>query len=363
MKEINTQHYSEDEIDIIEYLNKVYKERKLILKSSIIAAFVGIVFALSQQNEYTSSTTFIPQLSSEVKTGGSSLSSLASLAGINIGGFEGSSVFPPSLYPQVVNSFPFKLELLSSNIELNNKKLTVRQYFSENESSFDFIGTLKKYTLGLPSLISKSLRTADSGNSRSGIYSVSEEDQELFNKLSQKSSLSMNESKGFITMSYTDKNKSVAAQITKIAQTLLQQKIIKFKVQSSKEILDYTQNQYNDKKIIFQKIQDERAIFVDQNINISSSLYQNKLSRIENELSVAQSIVMQLASQVEQAKLQVSKDTPVFITIKPVNIPYERSSPKRKLIVFTYIFIGFILSCTYIFAKEPVLKFFNSVKS
>lgn len=363
MNYISDKKVNDSEIDLVVLIKKLFINKKIIIKTSFVSFIFGLIIAISQPNQFTSTTTFIPQLSSEVKTGGSSLSSLASLAGINIGGFEGSSVFPPSLYPQVVNSFPFKLELLSSNIELNNKKLTVRQYFSENESSFDFIGTLKKYTLGLPSLISKSLRTADSGNSRSGIYSVSEEDQELFNKLSQKSSLSINESKGFITMSYTDKNKSVAAQITKIAQTLLQQKIIKFKVQSSKEILDYTQNQYNDKKIIFQKIQDERAIFVDQNINISSSLYQNKLSRIENELSVAQSIVMQLASQVEQAKLQVSKDTPVFITIKPVNIPYERSSPKRKLIVFTYIFIGFILSCTYIFAKEPVLKFFNSVKS
>ena len=39
------------------------------------------------------------------------------------------------------------------------------------------------------------------------------------------------------------------------------------------------------KKLNFEILQDKRAIFVDENINISSSLFQNKLNRIESELS------------------------------------------------------------------------------
>ena len=95
MNEISKQQVSEDEIDLIELLKKVYLEKKFILKTSILAALFGIVYALFQPNEFTSSTTFIPQLSSGVKTGGSSLSGLASLAGINIGSMESSSEFPP----------------------------------------------------------------------------------------------------------------------------------------------------------------------------------------------------------------------------------------------------------------------------
>jgi hypothetical protein len=110
-----------DEIDLIELLKKIYLEKKFILKISILAALFGVVYALFQPNEFTSSTTFIPQLSSGVKTGGSSLSGLASLAGINIGSMESSSEFPPTLYPQVVNGVPFKLDLLSNEITLNNK--------------------------------------------------------------------------------------------------------------------------------------------------------------------------------------------------------------------------------------------------
>ena len=370
MNEISNQRESDDEIDLIVLLKKVYLEKKFILKTSILAALFGIVYALFQPNEFTSSTTFIPQLSSGVKAGGSSLSGLASLAGINIGSLESSSEFPPSLYPQVVNGIPFKLDLLSSTINLNDRKILVKDYFSNQDSSPNIFGTIKKYTiglpsllLGLPSLLLGSFNAQDIAPSKSEIYSVSQEDQKLFNTLNKALSLSLNEKEGFITISFTDNNKNVAAQITQIAQTLLQKKIIEFKNQSSKEMLDFAMKQYSEKKTSYEKLQDERAVFVDKNINISSSLFQNKLSRIESEVNISASIVQQLASQVEQAKLQVNKDTPVFTTIKPVTIPFERSAPNRRLIVITFLFSGFVLSCGYVLVKEPASDILKSIKS
>jgi uncharacterized protein involved in exopolysaccharide biosynthesis len=350
-----------DEIDLIELLKKIYLEKKLILKISVLAALFGVVYALSQPNEYTSSTTFIPQLSSGVKTGGSSLSGLASLAGINIGSMESSSEFPPTLYPQVVNGVPFRVELLSNEITLNNELVVVKDYFLENKSSFNILRTIKKYTIGLPSLIL--FKNQKEYTNQSKIYSITEEDKDLFQILENNLSLSINEKEGFITISYTDNNKNVAAQVTQIAQNLLQEKIIEFKNKSSKEMLDFATKQYSDKKESYEKLQDERAVFVDKNINISSSLFQNKLSRLESEVNISESIVQQLASQVEQAKLQVNKDTPVFTTIKPVTIPFERSAPKRSLIVIGFVFLGLVLSAAYVLVKEPISDIIKSIKS
>ena len=351
-----------DEIDLIELLKKIYLEKKFIFKISVLAALFGVVYALFQPNEYTSSTTFIPQLSSGIKTGGSSLSGLASLAGINIGSMESSSEFPPTLYPQVVNGVPFRVELLSNEITLNNELVAVKDYL-EKKSSFNILGTIKKYTIGLPSLILSSFKNQKEYTNESKIYSITNDDETLFKILENNLSLSINEKEGFITISFTDTNKNIAAQITQISQNLLQEKIIEFKNKSSREMLDFALKQYSDKKESHEKLQDEKAVFVDKNINISSSLFQNKLSRLESEVNISESIVQQLASQVEQAKLQVNKDTPVFTTIKPVTIPFERSAPKRSLIVITFLFLGFVLSCGYVLIKEPASAILKSIKS
>jgi uncharacterized protein involved in exopolysaccharide biosynthesis len=351
-----------DEIDLIELLKKIYLEKKFIFKISVLAALFGVVYALFQPNEFTSSTTFIPQLSSGVKTGGSSLSGLASLAGINIGSMESSSEFPPTLYPQVVNGVPFRVELLSNEITLNNELVAVKDYL-EKKSSFNILVTIKKYTIGLPSLILSSFKNQKEYTNESKIYSITEKDKDLFQILEKNLSLSINEKEGFITIAFTDTNKNVAAQITQISQNLLQEKIIEFKNKSSREMLDFALKQYSDKKESYEKLQDEKAVFVDKNINISSSLFQNKLNRLESEVNISESIVQQLASQVEQAKLQVNKDTPVFTTIKPVTIPFERSAPKRSLIVIIFLFLGFVLSCGYVLIKEPASAILKSIKS
>ena len=351
-----------DEIDLIELLKKIYLEKKFILKISILVSLFGVVYALLQPNEFTSSTTFIPQLSSGVKTGGSSLSGLASLAGINIGSMESSSEFPPTLYPQVVNGVPFRVKLLSNEITLNNELVTVKDYL-EKKSSFNILRTIKKYTIGLPSLILSSFKNQKEYTNESKIYSITEEDKYLFQILENNLSLSINEKEGFITISFTDNNKNVAAQITQISQNLLQEKIIEFKNKSSKEMLDFAMKQYSDKKESYEKLQDERAVFVDKNINISSSLFQNKLSRLESEVNISESIVQQLASQVEQAKLQVNKDTPVFTTIKPVTIPFERSAPKRSLIVIIFAFMGLVFSSGFVLVNEPVKEILKSIRS
>ena len=361
MKEIQNHNSSEDEIDLIELLKKVYLEKKFILKVSVLVGLFGIVYALFQPNEFTSTTTFIPQLSSGVKTGGSSLGGLASLAGINLGDMGSSSEFPPSLYPQVVNGIPFKIDLLSSTINLNGGEILVKDYLSNQ--GLNILGTIKKYTIGLPSLLLGSFNAQDVVLSKSEIYSVTQEDQELFKTVSSALSLSINDKEGFITISFTDNDKNIAAQITQIAQTLLQKKIIEFKNQSSKEMLDFATKQYDEKKNSYEKLQDKRAIFVDKNINISSSLFQNKLSRIESEVNISASIVQQLASQVEQAKLQVNKDTPVFTTIQPVTIPFERSAPKRSQIVIVFGFLGIVVSVCYVLVKEPLKEILKSIKS
>jgi uncharacterized protein involved in exopolysaccharide biosynthesis len=274
---------------------------------------------------------------------------------------ESSSEFPPTLYPQVVNGVPFRVELLSNKITFKNELVVVKDYFLENKSSFNILRTIKKYTIGLPSLIL--FKNQKEYTNQSKIYSITEEDKGLFQILENNLSLSINEKEGFITISYTDNNKNVAAQVTQIAQNLLQEKIIEFKNKSSKEMLDFATKQYSDKKESYEKLQDERAVFVDKNINISSSLFQNKLSRLESEVNISESIVQQLASQVEQAKLQVNKDTPVFTTIKPVTIPFERSAPKRSLIVIVFVFLGLVLSAVYVLVKEPISDIIKSIKS
>jgi uncharacterized protein involved in exopolysaccharide biosynthesis len=259
---------------------------------------------------------------------------------------------------------PYKLDLLDESIEVEGQTMVLSNYLADDSGS-SVIGTIKKYTIGLPGTILSVLRgsTAETVTTTEGeLYQISEDDRKLFEALNTKLVLSLNEKEGFVTLEFSDENKYIAAQVAERAKELLQERIIEFKNQSARELLDFTTKQYQENKASYETLQDSIAIFKDQNLNISSSLYQNRLDRLERELNIASSVVEQLASQVEQAKLQVNKDTPVFTIIEPVTVPFERSAPKRSLIVVIWTFLGVVLSTGYILVKDPAKEIFASIK-
>ena len=71
------------------------------------------------------------------------------------------------------------------------KKFYVKDYFSNQGSSLNILGTIKKYTIGLPSLLLGSFNAQDVAPSKSEIYSVSQEDQALFDTIEGVLSLSI----------------------------------------------------------------------------------------------------------------------------------------------------------------------------
>lgn len=353
--------FEDDSIDLVALLKQIYQGRRLIILSAFVAAILGVIVALATPNTYTSGATFIPQTGGDVKAP-SGLSGLASLAGINLSSMGGGSEIPPTLYPQIVSSVPYRMELMNSPVSKDSDQ-TLRDYLNKNylESSSG-IGILKKYTIGLPEAILKALQGSSEVADNVDIFQISEEDKKLFELLSDKLTLALNEKEGFVTLGFSDKDKFVAAQVAERAKELLQERIIAFKNQSARELLEFTTKQYQENKASYETLQDSIAIFKDQNLNISSSLYQNRLDRLERELNIASSVVEQLASQVEQAKLQVNKDTPVFTIIEPVTVPFERSAPKRSLIVIIWTFLGLVLSTGFVLIKDPAKEIITSIR-
>ena len=359
-----------DEIDLVELLLKVWQGRIMAIKMSVIFAFLGIIMALSSANVYSTSTTFIPK--GKASGGGGSLTGLASLAGINLGGTSGSSSeIPPSMYPMLLNSIPFQEKLLELKIPENGSHVLMKEYllnqmyFTDSNSSnfLNIVSILKQYTIGLPALLKgkifEKMNALPIYDEIPTIKRLSLEDEQLYAYISGLITISVDPKEGFITLSVEDKDPQVAAILTLNTRNLLQKEVIDFKIKNAQESLTFTEDLYTEKKIAFEALQDELASFRDQHQNISSGLFENKIRRLETKLSIARAVNEELAKQVEQARIQVSKDTPVFTIIDPVVIPNQRISPKRTLIVLGFTFLGFFLGLGYALIKEP----FATIKS
>ena len=325
---------SSDEIDLIDLLKKVFKAKKTILYITIISSAIGVLLAVITPNKYTAKTVFIPQ---NQDSGSTSLSGVASLVGINLGNNTVSGYIPSAMYPQIAQSSKFKRLLLSENIDIIDNV------------------TLKSYLIKTHGL------SFEDANSSSNLY-VSKLEEKCFELITKIISISVNQKDGFVSISASMSNAEYSATVASKAKEILQKIIIENKIESAKQNLIFTETQLSEKRVVFDEVQAKLAFFSDSNLNSVNSFVINEKSKLEAEFEIINAVVTELSKQVEQAKLQVTKDTPVFSTIIEAVIPNERTSPKRIELILIFGFIGFILGILYALTIDPVREIIHSFK-
>lgn len=336
----------EQEIDLVEVIRKLWRNRKLILKVTVAFMILGVLVALFSAKEYTAGSTLVPQ-SSDKKIGGS-LSGLAAMAGINLGDMTGGEVLSPKIYPKVLASIPFQKDIMYTRVKFEDfdEPVTVLDYYTNEEyQRFSLGKTIVKYTIGLPGVILKAIRGEQpepefSGSAENQIQSLSKDEKKCIDILKDKINLNLNEKDGYVQLSVDMPDAWSAAQLAERVQVLLQKYITEFKIEKVQSNLDFVQGRYDEAKRDFEQVQEERAIFRDANKNLISAKAQTEQEKLDTRYNLTLSIYTELAKQLEQAKIQVKEITPVFTIVDPVTVPIERSKPKRALICILFTFLG-----------------------
>tara|TARA_B100000963_G_scaffold314533_1_gene293134 strand:- start:380 stop:1372 length:993 start_codon:yes stop_codon:yes gene_type:complete len=325
-----------DEIDLIELLKTAWNGRKQIVIISFVFVLVGVAAALLSPIVYSSSTTFIN--SQTESSSASGLSGVASLVGINLGGMSSGSEIPPSMYPQLGESIEFKRDLLNSYIDAK-EQIKLEGFLA------DYNDIEKSVTENNNKLF------------------ISEYEDALFNVIDDVISISVNLKDGFVTISANMPNSEYAANTCINAREILQETVINNRIKSAKQKLEYSEKQLASKRIEFEEIQNKLAYFNDSNLNLVTSSVINERKKLEAEFQIINAVMVELSKQVEQRKLQVSEDTPVFSIIKEASMAVKKSSPKRTQMVLIFGFIGLLASILYTLAKIPLVQILKEINS
>ncbi|WP_282125717.1 Wzz/FepE/Etk N-terminal domain-containing protein [Marinifilum flexuosum] len=352
----------DDEIDLIALAKTLWEGRRTVIKTTLIFMAIGLFVAIFSEKEYTASCTMVPQSAEGGSKLGGSLGGLAAMAGINLGSMGGGSTIPPTLYPKIVNSVPFQKELMKTPLTIKglDKPVSFADYYLEFKEPGLF-GYIKKYTIGLPGLILKSIRgdRSLSGVEGSGVegpsddlISISQKEKKLIERLQKQLSIEVNDKEGYVFLSARMPEAMAAAQIVKKAQVLLQDAITDFKIQKAKDQLAFVEERYTEKEREVKVAQEKLALFRDRNKNVSTATAQTELERLTAEYNLVYGVYSELAKQQETQKIQVKEDTPVFTIIEPVSVPMEISKPKRAMILLIWTFLGGILGVGMLFGKR-----------
>lgn len=350
-------------IDLISIIKKLLSRKNLIIKSAIIFFLVGCIIALTSPIIYKSEITFIPQTSDQ-SSSSAGISSLATIAGIRLNSDSSLDKYiSPILYSKIIESDEFSIELFDQDIFLEDgSKIKLKDYLNSKSISFDPIGLIKKYLID--SFRNENTKTLSNDKFYDEYNFISNEEYGLVNLFKEKFSIEANKIEGYIKVVGTDKNPFVSTQIVNLVTKNLQSIIISLRTNKIKEQLEYSEKQYENKKKEFEILQNKLARFRDSNKNISTAVFMSELQKLESEYQLQENILLTLATEYNNNKIKLNKNTPIFSVIDEVSVPKFRSKPQRKLIVLIVLFLGLFSVMTYIIMIEDFLKnFINNLNS
>lgn len=344
----NNMPVEEQEIDLVELIQKMWINRWLIIKVTGVFVVLGVLVALFSAKVYTASCDIVPDTG---KSGNSKMSSLAALAGVNLGEGADVTALSPLVYQNIMNGTSFRKELMQTKIDFEkaDKPVSFFDYYTSEEYNkpgvFDYI---KKYTIGLPFVILNAIRGEQPepdysaiGNSEGPtMETLSKDEYNALKILEQCVALTLDNKNGYVTITTNMPEAVASAQLAQATVVLLQKYITEFKIAKVQSNLDFIQSRYNEAKKNFEDIQVRRAAFRDANTNTNKYSARVEAEKLDAEYTLAMNLYSELATQLEQAKIEVKKDTPILTVVRPVTIPYKKSKPQRLQILVVFTFLG-----------------------
>lgn len=366
IKEEGTQQDPEElEIDLMEYVRKLWSVRKLLLKAAVVGLVVGLVIALSLPREYTVGVTLSPESGKNASGGG--LSGMASMLGFGSMSLGGDAdALNITLFPEIVASTPFLLELLDTHVTTLDGKVdtTFMAYLDEQKSPW--WGTL----LALPGMAIGGVKSLFSDKKDEALentvnpFHLTEKQASKVGSLRKAIMVDVDKKTGVTSVSVTLQDPLVTATITDTVVAKLQQYITAYRVSKAQQDCNYLEQLYKDRQKEYYEAQQSYANYMDANKSVILQSVLTERERLQNEMSLAYQVYSQVATQLQVARAKVQEAKPVFAVVEPSTVPLQPSGTSKKVVMLGFIFLAVIGTSAWIlFGLDFWVKFKSELSS
>lgn len=333
-------------IDFKALFKVLWKEKWLIIAITLLFTIGGTWYAFTAREEFVSEGKILPEVTSG---GNSSLGGLANMIGI--GGFElglknNTDAIRPDLYPAVIESTPFYLELLNQNFQTKNGNYILFEKFynlkieNNNKAEPEFLIKFKA--------------------NPKGIIIVNRITEERIKDLKSRINASIDKKSGLITISVKMPDPVLAAEISKFAMGYLTEYVTNYRTEKLKQEVDFLGQKVASAKGEYYKDQSRKASYADQfyapTIRLQSADIQRE--RLESQYKMSSNVYSELLKKFEEAKIKLQQETPIFQILDPPVVSNLKSEPKKSLIILGAAFIGVLMSFLIVIMSKGNYKTF-----
>ena len=322
------QQTEEQEIDLLELAQKLWRRRKSFYKTCGIAVVVALVVAFSIPKEYAVTVTLSPE--SGESSGSGSLGGIASMMGVNLGSGDGADALNITLFPDILSSNPFALELYGMPVTVEDGEETTSMPLNEYMESQS-----KPWWSWLMSLPGKAV---------GGILSLFKDEEE------GRESAELNP----FRLSKEETLKLEAATVADSVVRKLQDYVTDYRTRKAIDDCAYWEKLYTERQSEYYAAQQAYATYVDENKGLYTQKSKVEGERLQNDMNLAYQVYSQTAQQLQLTRGKIQEAKPVFAVVNPATVPIKAASPKKLMILVGFVFLAFCGTAGWILFGEDI---------
>ena len=327
------------QIDLVTLITQLWSRKWTIILIAFLSGVLGFVLALDIPKRYRTVVTLAPE--STESDLASAASSISSLLGKGFGTPASDAIYP-ELYPDIINTIPFSVEMLNIPVRTMDGSYSGDLYhYLTTQQKMPWWSKVKH---GIKNLFhAKKTDVSDELDP----YSLTKRQKALIDSFHKMVTCEVDVKTSVIVLTSEMQDKLVACTVADSLCVKLQEYVTEYKTNKAKNDLATVRKLYEEAKSDYMSAQHEYAAFLDRNVNLVRESVKAEAVRLENEQNITYGVYQEMSSQLAVARAKLQEQTPAFTILEPARLAEWHFAPKKSVIAIVFAFLGGLFACVF----------------
>ncbi len=314
--------------------------RKICIYAGV-AGVIGVILAFATPKTYKSTVILAPEESGAGFSG--SISSLASMVGMNMKMGQTGDALYPEIYPDLMGSTDFIVGLFPIKVtkDKTGEQYTYQEYLQGHQKLAFY-----DYPKALLGNIIKNLTTEKAGpNHKLDPFRLTRDEYDIVQGIQGNIDCLVDKKTNVITITVKDQDPLIAATVADSVQKHLQRAITDYRTKKARVDLEYMNQLFTEARKQYDKARQTYAAYADANQDVLLQTYRMKEEDLENDMQLKYNIYQQVVEQRQLAHAKVQERTPAFTIVQGASVPIKHSNRPKIVVLIIWMFLGTMLRC------------------
>ncbi len=322
------------EIRISEILRLVWDNKMRFIKVGAVTFVLACAYILCIPRYYRSEVRLVPEAENAINA--SSLASIASTFGFDIGLGQSTDAISPEIYPDLFESNDFMVDLLGIGVRTEDGTVQTDYYtyLKEYQKSTPWGPTLRRVKNFFKFKKKQPVGMEGVGeDGKLNAFMLSENDNALVELARASIRCGIDKKTGIVSIQVEDQDRLIAATMADSVRMRLQDFITTYRTNKARVDVDYYQKLCAEAQQEYEISIERFGAYADTHSGSLRQSFQSRREALESDMQLKLTTLTALKQQLQSAQAKVQERTPAFTVLQNATVAVKPAGPKRMIFV------------------------------